>query len=173
MVNSWKRNHQHRYHNGKPEPACGRVIGKNAALCLEAVCYRLPTNHNSKHADICTNSGEGTDFFAHLLVNAEAGNHGPIGNVVKSVGNIPQDIGNAEDHNEPVAAKSEICKQHQIAKTRYESADEHRGLKLAPFGVPVVHDKTHKGVVYCIKHAQNGEHKACCHIYADGEIEHV
>ena len=121
---------------------------------------RLPADHNGKHSDIGADTGKGPHLFPGLLLHRKGGQHRPVGNIIEAIEDIPQNVGNREYCHEPVIPQAEIGKQHQIAGTAGQSAQQHGRFEASVAGTGVIYQQAHQRVVERIKHTQHGKHHA-------------
>ena len=158
---------QHQNGNGQRhgEPCLGGIAQPGG--------NRLPPHHDGKHTDIGADTGKGAHFFTGFLLHRKGGQHGPVGNIIQPVKNIPQNIGNGKYRNKPVIPQTEIGKQYKVAGAARQSAQRHRRLKAPVAGTGIIHQQPHDRVIERIKNTQHGKYHTGGNKHAQRQVKDI
>ena len=157
--------HRHRHGHSHDEPAVRRVAQRPR--------HRLPGHHDGKHAHVRAYPGKRAHVLALLLIHGERGKHGPVGDVVHAVGDVPKYVRQAEHDHKPVVRQPEVREQDEEEHAARHRAYEHGRFVLSPWAPNVVYDQACDGVVERVEYPQHRQHHARRREHAHRQAQHV
>ena len=109
------------------------------------------TRHHKEQAHIGTNSRHRTNLLSFFLLQAQRGQHGPIGNVVSGIGKPPGYINQGKHRHIPRPPKPEIGEKQHGQHPGKQRSQGYPWLELSEPGAGIIHHHPHDRVIERIK----------------------
>ena len=145
--NTLSRPHNSDYQKRK----CKISLLHTAKRISESRGDRHNTRYHKKQAHIGTDSRHRADLLPFLLLQAQRRQHGPVGNIIRGIGQPPGDIDQGKHRNISCPLKTEIREKQYGKHTGYQSPQRDPGFEFPEPGFGIINDHPHDRIVERIK----------------------